>query len=268
MNPSARIRSPLTVSDDVANNQITIEEHYELGALWKDRSYEFGAHAIDDMISVPRYAVGQMPLSLPFPVHLHHRISFHLPDAWNLDDTDQDLSSAAFEVEIEMQNKGRTLTYDFDYTSRVDHLPQEAVATHVEDVQRLRSELGRTITCGAGGVRGVPVWVDVLVISLLPLSFVSWLLVVPRVQSWHGERRKRRFQRGLAVGSGEVPASAGAIPGVLQRRRCGRCRKRGVLRAEPLEEAILGDQRLLVQRFRCEACQEEARLYFTLRRSV
>lgn len=267
--PGATMIVPPVITDDESANVIVLEERYALPAFWKDQRRVVRAFAISDSVRAPSYPLRTMPLAISHPEILHHTVSLSLPEAWNLDDVRKSVEGEAFRFDFKMRNEGRLLRYDFHYASKVDNLTPAAVADHLAKLDKMYESLSYTVRYGDAHE---PPSLAIILGTILPLGGLGLGLAgFMLLRGLPARLRRRRYRQVVAHQEGEAPGTAIPVPSrdslaqVLQARRCGGCRQRGSLRAEPVEEARLGDQLLLVQRHRCERCQREGRLYFAVK---
>lgn len=267
--PGATMIAPPVVTDDEAANLIVLEERYLLPSFWKEQRRVVRAFAISDSVRSPSYPLRAMPLEIAHPEILHHRVSLNLPDAWNLDDARESVDGEAFHFDFKMRSEGRLLRYDFHYVSKVDNLAPSAVADHIAKLDAMYQSLSYTVRHGdAKKTSSLAAILGTIVpLGAMGLGLLGWMVL----RGLPARLRRRRYRQVLAHQEGEAPGTAILIPSrdhlsqELRGRRCGACRSRGSLRAEPVEEARLGAQLLLVQRHRCERCQQEGRLYFAVK---
>lgn len=134
------------IRDDRDRNVIVLTEKYNIRDFWKSGSFAFTPHAIEDHLKHPDTVIREMPLALDFPLALHERVTFHLPDGVNVEGTGDDVTTAALKYLSTVADRGNTVTIDYDLRALEDGIAAKDVPEHLTKVNSILDGTGITLT--------------------------------------------------------------------------------------------------------------------------
>ena len=144
--PTIAAAAPLQISDDRDRNVIVLTEHYTIRDFWKNGSFAFTPHAIEDHLQHPDTVIREMPLALDYPLALHERVVFHLPSGVNIDGTGDEVETTAIRYLSSVENGGRSVTIDYDLRALRDGIAAKDVPDHLTKVNSILDGTGITLT--------------------------------------------------------------------------------------------------------------------------
>jgi hypothetical protein len=144
--PTIAAAAPLQISDDRDRNVIVLTEHYKIREFWKNGSFAFTPHAIEDHLQHPDTVIREMPLALDYPLALHERVVFHLPAGVNIDGTGDDVETTAIRYLSSVENSGKSVTIDYDLRALRDGIAAKDVPDHLTKVNSILDGTGITLT--------------------------------------------------------------------------------------------------------------------------
>jgi transglutaminase-like putative cysteine protease len=142
--PGIAVKTPLTVNDSAADNQVVVVERYIINNFWEPSEdgrwlvAGFHASAIDELLTKPATILRTMPFAIPHPVARQQKIRVHLPDEMAFTAEDQPVDADGFAFRYKSGKRGRILELDYDYKSKRDSLAATQVAKHIKDVNQAR----------------------------------------------------------------------------------------------------------------------------------
>lgn len=140
--PGIEALEPPKVSDDRAQNRLVVTEAYKLPAFWKEKQREFYAWGIDERIYLPPTPRRRMPMAIPYPVHVRHRLSVQLPDVFDVKPDSTTIATSAFRFKGSSRLSGKTIQLEYDYQTLADAVAASAAPKHIEELKKVRENLG------------------------------------------------------------------------------------------------------------------------------
>lgn len=134
------------IRDDRTRNVVVITERYTVRGLWRDGFFAFTPHSIEDHLKHPDTVIRAMPLSFPYPLAIHQRVTFHLPAGVSVEGTDDEVSTPALRYASKVTNDGNTITVDYDLRALRDGVAAKDVPDHLTRVNRILDGTGITLT--------------------------------------------------------------------------------------------------------------------------
>jgi transglutaminase-like putative cysteine protease len=144
--PKIAAAAPLQISDDRDRNVIILTEHYTIRDFWKNGSFAFTPHVIEDHLQHPDTVIREMPLALDFPLALHERAVFHLPASVNIDGTGDEVETPAIRYLSSVENGGKTVTIDYDLRALRDGIAAKDVPDHLTKINSILDGTGITLS--------------------------------------------------------------------------------------------------------------------------
>ncbi|MEW5789380.1 MAG: DUF3857 domain-containing protein [Pseudomonadota bacterium] len=148
--PNAQPQGEIEIRDDQDHNRITLVRRFLLPDLFK---YERGRLTLEalsplalDLLRSPEVPSRKTPYSLPFPMKAVIRQIVALPDNPVRDAPPPNVDRTAYvTVQSSFRTGPRELARELQIQTHKDHVPANAMAGYVEDLQRLRQKGGLTV---------------------------------------------------------------------------------------------------------------------------
>lgn len=196
---------PYVVTDDREENEIVLEEFYELKNVWEESDDEgsylmsFFPEVVRDSLIRPANPNRHAPYALSHPLITSQSTTVHLPEDWPDWDDSTTIENPHFLATVSARIRGSVFTYEARYESRSDRVHPEAMTAYARDVDKARRDLSYELTWtpGTGVVEDSaetesnPAW---LRIFLSPVMFLATLA-------------------GLFIMGATMPAKPPAMPG-------------------------------------------------------
>lgn len=190
--PSAKALEPIEVVDDREENVVRTTERYEIPGLWADYDGRWWAQVysleIDDLLPESTVEESEYPIGVSHPERYEHTILVRLGDGdWALGPESEVVENAGyrFTYASAFDDGTDTLRIDYTYRSKADHVPPEATADFLADVERTRALLGYDIPYTDGSWPGIAVTGGAVLLGFLSAGTLAGILVVR-------SRRRRR----------------------------------------------------------------------------
>jgi hypothetical protein len=141
--PDMELGDKLKIEDNEAKNEITVTERYTIKNFWSvpenDRNYyaNFYTHDIESFIRKPSTTRRAMPLGIDHPKHFTQTIRAALPGEWSIDDDEAVIEDDAIRFSFKSRYAKKTLTLDYSYQTRGDHIPALKVKEHLANIDRI-----------------------------------------------------------------------------------------------------------------------------------
>jgi hypothetical protein len=117
-----------------------------------------------------------LPLGLPFPLHVAHRIDVDLPFNLPFTPDAQTVRSSALDFHFRSNLDGRKLTYSYDLSTRAPGVPVAKLQEHLETIGKILPLLDRGVSYRPGGAVSGPNGVGVAIVIFTTLfgGFGLW----------------------------------------------------------------------------------------------
>jgi hypothetical protein len=144
--PKIRADAAPLITDDRERNVITLIERYSVRDLWRDGSFSYKPHAIENHLDHPNTVIRSMPLSFDFPLAITERAVFHLPSAVETDASDEETTSGAFRYAARVVHDGNTVTVEHSLRATRDSVAAADVPEHLVQVKDILDSAPVTLT--------------------------------------------------------------------------------------------------------------------------
>lgn len=144
--PKIAAAGPFQIADDRGRNVIVLTERYAIRDFWRNGSYAFNPHAIEDHLKHPDTIIRAMPLALDCPLALHEHVVFHLPAPMTIDGSGDRVETSALRYVSSVEDSGKTVTLDYDLRALQDGIAAKDVAEHLSRVNSLLDGTAITLT--------------------------------------------------------------------------------------------------------------------------
>ncbi|MEI6949992.1 DUF3857 domain-containing protein [Paraflavisolibacter sp. H34] len=140
----------ILTNDDAQTGTFTTVEYYTLQNFWgAENSFKklsLEPYVIRGALRRPKQQSRTMPFALPFPTRFHEEIEINLPEAWDLEESSEEVSCPSFILRSRYTCSGRRMILRYDYENRKDHvLPTEAAA-YFASLKKADEQLAYDIT--------------------------------------------------------------------------------------------------------------------------
>ena len=135
--PKIAAAGPLKIDDDRDRNVIVLTERYTIRDFWRNGSFAFNPHAIEDRLKAPDTVIREMPLAIDFPLAIHEQVVFHLPSAVKIEGAGDSVETPALRYRSSVDDAGQTVTIDYDLRTLKDGIAAKDVPDHLGKVNSL-----------------------------------------------------------------------------------------------------------------------------------
>lgn len=164
--PGIASDGPVTVEDSPDSNQLVVRERYRIDHLWGTKGTgetdwikcELSAEEINTQAAAPRTVLRTHPLGVAFPVDIRQTIQAQLPEDWPVIPETITVENDAIRYRSTVTYTGQLLTLDYRFQTLADAVPAERVAAHVADLEKIREDLGYTLTHAPENAAWTPNW--------------------------------------------------------------------------------------------------------------
>jgi len=176
--PGIQKPAPLQISDDRADDILTVTEHYQVRNLWETNRTDmklqatFYTDALVGALVDPNSRLRKLPLRISYPMHRKQELAIYFPDqSWNLPDTDHVVDNPAFHFQSHHRYSGSVAYLSAECEARAQQLPPADVAVYLDKCDEVQKALGITLSLTLPEMeRPVPTRLNLLMIVLAGLS--------------------------------------------------------------------------------------------------
>ncbi|WP_290696372.1 DUF3857 domain-containing transglutaminase family protein [Lacinutrix sp.] len=149
----ASLKNP-EISDNEKENLFTVIEEYKIDSLWRPMEDKKGYIAayftpstLQSILYVPNKKERKNEIDLYYPTIKEHKIKVHLPEAWDIEKSEQIISSKAFYYTDEVKYNNRKNILDLKYYLKMqnDYLETQDLSTYIKDAKKVNNALGYSI---------------------------------------------------------------------------------------------------------------------------
>ncbi|BCO28533.1 hypothetical protein MIZ03_3439 [Rhodoferax lithotrophicus] len=149
--PGIAVVRPYEMSDNKANNQITLTEYYEVSDLWKstkdDRMEAYAAIPdVNDFLRAPQNTVRSEPMGLFHPVDVRQTTYVLLPEKWKFKGGTSKVNDPVFDFESSASFVPGRLTMVDTYRSKSDAIEAKNMSSYLANTRKARDMLGYTFS--------------------------------------------------------------------------------------------------------------------------
>ncbi|WP_198683787.1 DUF3857 domain-containing protein [Peristeroidobacter agariperforans] len=144
--PGISVADPFVVVDDREGNQLVLIEKYAIEpAFTKDDDdqkyyFEFNPHVIRQAAVAPKTLVRTAPLQLDHPTHIRYKAVVLLPEPWDVEELNGNITTPAFAYRSSVRYKQDTITAEYDFKTLVNHIPAADVVEHARKLEAVRDD--------------------------------------------------------------------------------------------------------------------------------
>ena len=142
------------ITDNLKENKFTVTEEYKIDSLWSPMEDKknyieayFAPSSIQNILYVPNKKERKNEIDLYYPSIKEHKIRIHLPEAWDINEDEQVISSNAFYYSDEVEYNTLQNIIDLKYYLKFqnDYLEPKDLSTYIKDANKVNSALGYTL---------------------------------------------------------------------------------------------------------------------------
>jgi hypothetical protein len=263
---------PLHVVDHPDEDLLVVEESYRLPSFRSIYREDFEAWAILDWLSEPTQRDREMPLAVPHPVYVRHRIEVRAPGLDSFESREVSLKSSGLSFVCSWGFADGAAWFDHELRSLADHVKPAEVAQHLKMLDKVKNHCGFTINEGSPAPRSEGMSEDEVLVWSIFFASLAGLLGIAAVirlvvRRYSRAARYRRRARAPYL-PGETAASAIPVAGVDQidvhlkslKCTCGSCNE---LTRREFTEVRHSDRLLHAHELVCESCGQMITRYFS-----
>ncbi|RYY36831.1 MAG: DUF3857 domain-containing protein [Sphingobacteriaceae bacterium] len=144
--PKIEAADSVTVTDDVENNTVTINEHYRIDEFFKEDSitHKYSAGFFANFISEQLPTINSQikrPVAVAYPYSIDYTIRVILDGGWSIDDDDQKIKTDDYEFASRTETSGDTLNLSYYFAYLHDNVPVNKLEQFRKDIKKLKDDL-------------------------------------------------------------------------------------------------------------------------------
>jgi transglutaminase-like putative cysteine protease len=246
------------IADDRQRNVLVVTERYRIRELWQDGSWTWYPRVLESHLVRPDTMIRSMPLAVDFPLDIEQRVTFHLPEALDIEKRTSVTETPALRYENIIDSSGKSVWIRQSLRARRDHVAAKDVAEHLTQLNVIWNGTGyRLVPPGARpkAASAMPAYKWVIGFPMLAFFVIACVLAA---------RRKPRVVATPAFQPGEAPVSALPLQ-ELDRHVAGMiaCACGAALRTAPeFQRARYAEREMTIVTRQCGTCGREKNLYF------
>jgi len=156
MYPHIDTLSTMQVSDDLKLNQLTVTEDYQVSNLWyapdslKATSLraDFFPLSLKYYLNHETHVNRKSPLFQRFPLVYNHHIQVVLPEQWNLNNEQKNITGKGFDYSRTVSYQDNKLDLSYRYITKASVIPVADYAKYIEQHDKIINDLSYSLTYG------------------------------------------------------------------------------------------------------------------------
>ncbi len=144
--PKIEAKGKPVISDDRKENVVRVIERYSIRDLWKGGEWTYYPHSIETHLHRPDTMIRSMPLAFDYPLNLTQKLTFNLPDHFNIESADHVVETPAFRYEYGVDSSGKTVTITHSLRALADSVAVKDVPDHLEKMNEIWDDVGYRLT--------------------------------------------------------------------------------------------------------------------------
>lgn len=171
--------------DDRESNTFVVYESYTVPNMWKPvpdtdgkLQCEFYPVTLETYFNVSKSEQRSSPYRLPYPVNHLCEINVNLPEAWNLEESNEHITTDYYNYDYAVKGNGSSFTIRTHYVTKESYVPLDDFKKFVKDHEVMMNNLGyyltydKNATAAGGSIAGT---LFIVVITLVAAALVFWL---------------------------------------------------------------------------------------------
>ena len=139
--PGVEAVGPVAVDDRRDEDRMEIQVRYRIPGFWALPQRRLEAWSLSDVLEDPATRRRSTPLAVAYPARLRHRFRVRLPEEPDELPAEARVDDPAFRLSRHVRGEGPGFDVTLDYEALADSVAPEALAGHLADLGRARSEL-------------------------------------------------------------------------------------------------------------------------------
>lgn len=144
--PGIKVKDKLKVTDDIAENTITVSESYEINNIWSknDKNDKFQVFFYGDLISGNLSTIKKVrdaPLSIKYPFTVDQHIKVILPEQWNFKNEHLTIDKDKYRYVYNVNAHLDTLNIAYYYQNFDSSILPGEMNAYLEDVKKINETL-------------------------------------------------------------------------------------------------------------------------------
>lgn len=188
------IDKPMTVTENKNNGEFTSDEFYLINDFWQPDDEglraDFYASDIQNSVYEPDQINRTAPLYFKYPNNIKTtiKVKFEEPN-WHFDDEQNEIDNAFFNFKKNIHFVDNTLTLDFSFSAKQDHIPADQIKLYLSERAKLidNSQFGIVKYVSADTTDGFALEDDWIILVLLVYLLAMLFFIV----AWRIESAKR-----------------------------------------------------------------------------
>ena len=154
--PGITSRIPPKITDDLANNLLTVDEMYAITNFWEHDTTahrwlaSFYAYSLRQALPEPTTRLRKTPLAVSFPMVYQHETIIHLRDKnWKIPNERTNIVNGAFSFQrslsLNISGLDPTLSFRCECRTELASLPADKIPGYLSDVERMEKLLTESL---------------------------------------------------------------------------------------------------------------------------
>ncbi|RVT98041.1 DUF3857 domain-containing protein [Mucilaginibacter limnophilus] len=144
--PKIESADSVTVTDDVENNIITVNEHYRIEDFLKEDSstHKYSASFFANYINEQLPSISpktNTPVGVNYPFNIDYNIRIILNGGWSVEEEKKEIKRADYEFASRTETSGDTLNLNYYFAYLSDHVPVNKLDEFRKDIKKLNDKL-------------------------------------------------------------------------------------------------------------------------------
>ena len=167
-------------------NEIIVKETYQIKNIWEEKDnvlhFNLFALSLNDILSpgTPQEEPG--PYSLGLPVEYIQNTTVHLPEEWNLENTETKINNANFDYISRINYSDQKIHLHYRYYLKKERIDSLMVNDIIKDVEKLPEDIGYELTYDKSLLNfnnhdsiSIVAWLMILIGLMISFFMVRWL---------------------------------------------------------------------------------------------
>jgi transglutaminase-like putative cysteine protease len=143
---SITVETSLTFTDNTEQNIFTTFEHYRIKGIWSEgedkMKLQVSSYHISEKIQPYLVLTSNRiaPLAINFPKDIHHAFEIVFPDNWDLETSDDYISSPYFYFSSKSSSSGNVCNIDYHLNGYKNSVPPENTGNFLSDIKKIDSK--------------------------------------------------------------------------------------------------------------------------------
>lgn len=181
--PEIELRKPLSVRDE--KTHFETEENYTINNIWENNeeypdqlNAAFYPLYLDYYLQKPDGKIRNMPLTLPYPLHIEEELIIDLYEPWNVKEEETTVENDYFRFSSKISYKNSAIYILYSYELLKDHVPAKDINVYLADLDKAKNDLGYQVSYANPLLVGQnKLSIPVFILALLSLALAAYLAI-------------------------------------------------------------------------------------------